>query len=250
MRFKGAFVILVLAMNSVFGQTDSLVQVQDSLQPSKINSVSGPTDSTVQAQDSIKAKMSSPQDVRQVVKTNPLPMLWGPIPLTSEFRIIQEITTGPYQSMQVGFSLLRKSPIFALFEDTLLKGANDRYTVKGWRFQFAHRFFVPGLGYAPTGIYVSPSFSFSRAIISTQMAIRQGYYLSATHYNLSALIGTQVLVLDGFTIDFFTGLGYQNRIWKEVDEQNNKTRNISMKELGLRDTHLKVSLGFNIGLAN
>lgn len=190
----------------------------------------------------------SPQRVRSLTKTNPFAVFWGPIPLTSEFKILQEWTTHPYQSVQVGFSLLRKSPIVSLFEDTLT-GSNDHYVIRGWRFQLAKRYYMHGTGLAPQGIYISPSFSYSTAKISTELALRSGYFLKATHYNASLLTGAQIVVFDTFCFDMFTGLGIQDKIWTEHDTNRNFVRSIPLSELGMIDWQVKFTLGFSVGLA-
>ncbi len=201
--------------------------------------------------DSVKKaeKLRCPQEIRSVTKTNPLAMLWGPIPLTSEFKILQEFTTHPFQSLQVGFSVLRKSPFLLLFEDTLTAGTNDHYVVKGWRFQIAKRYYMQSTYYSPYGIYISPSFSISSAKISTELALRSGYFLKATHYNASILVGAQPILFDLIAVDVFGGLGIQDKIWQEHNVQQGIVKPLNLRDLGMMDWPVKITAGFSIGLA-
>jgi hypothetical protein len=198
--------------------------------------------------DSLKEK--NPQKVRNLFKTNPLPILWGPIPYTSEFRFLVEIAVKPYQTTQFGISALRKSPFLTLFEDSVFTGSNDKYFVRGWRFQAAHRFYAHTRYFAPYGFYCSPSFSISNATVSTEGLKKIGYYLKATYWNASLLGGLQLIVFQKVSIDGFMGLGYQDRLWWEHDDRFSKHRLMDNKEvLGRTTRHLKFSIGFNLGIA-
>ena len=58
--------------------------------------------------DSLKIRLNSFQPHHITIKTNPLTVLWGCIPFTSEFKLISEFTILPHQSIQIGFSYLGK----------------------------------------------------------------------------------------------------------------------------------------------
>ncbi len=52
-----------------------------------------------------------------VLKTSPTAWLWGGVfPLTSEYRLMAEITTGRTQSEQVSISILGKNPFLGAIE--------------------------------------------------------------------------------------------------------------------------------------
>jgi hypothetical protein len=194
-------------------------------------------------------KKESPQKVRNLFKTNPLPIIWGPIPFTSEFRFLIETAVKPFQSTQYGFSILRKSPVVTLFEDSVFTGTNDKYIVRGWRFQGAHRFYAKSKKFAPYGFYCSPSFSISSATISTEGLKKLGYYLKATYWNASLLGGLQLIVLQSVSLDCFMGFGYQEKLWWEHDDRFARHRLMDNKEILGRSTgHLKFSIGFNFGI--
>ena len=54
------------------------------------------------AQDSIVLKFNYPQKIHAIVKFNPIPILWGPLLYTGEYRLLSEFTTSKRQSTQIG----------------------------------------------------------------------------------------------------------------------------------------------------
>src|ERR1035437_4574955 len=77
------------------------------------------------AQDSVKTKPINPHGVTILNKFNPLPILWGPIPLTAEYRYVRETVIAAKQSLMVGISYLGKSPIYAMIEDSINKNSRN-----------------------------------------------------------------------------------------------------------------------------
>jgi hypothetical protein len=193
--------------------------------------------------------MESPQHVRSLTKSSPFAVFGGGVfPFTSEFRIAQEFTTHPYQSTQIGFSVLRKSPLIFLLEDTAFNQRGDRFTVKGWKFNLAKRYYLRSKSYAPYGVYISPSFTIASAVISTEFAQKRGYYIKATNYDASILMGAQPIIKEFFAIDMYVGLGYINRVWNEHYDVQHKRRAIDTREvLGPFWTPVKISAGMNFG---
>ena len=66
-----------------------------------------------------QADIAYPLEYEGVLKTNPLSVLWGSIPLTSEYMVVYEFVTAPQQSSQIGLSYITKSPVLKAFEDTI-----------------------------------------------------------------------------------------------------------------------------------
>src|SRR5688572_11308898 len=98
-----------------------------------------------------------------VYKTNPFRIFWGPIPLTSEYRLISEAATDNNQSVLFGLSYLGKSLLFALLEDSINQPNQRKMQINGFRVQAAYRFYLNANEFAPSGFYVSPHFSYSSA---------------------------------------------------------------------------------------
>ena len=178
-----------------------------------------------QAQDE---EIINPQAVNTIIKTNPLTILWGSIPLTAEYRVMVEQTSSKNQSDQIGISYLGKSPVLKLFEDSTED--SNLLIVRGFRFQASHKFYINKLGdllglpfseYAPHGLYISPHLSYSTAKFSTKFLNSRDVFIRITHFNVNFLVGYQ-LIHDFWALDFFVGLGYKVRaghILKKVNRE-------------------------------
>ena len=200
----------------------------------------------------VSQPIDNPQTVSTVIKTNPLAVLWGSIPFTSEYRFMIELTSSKKQSDQIGISYLGKSPVLKLFEDTIEN--LNLLIVRGIRFQGAHKFYInklgiyfglPGSEYAPNGLYLSPHLSYSTAKFSTKFFNSRDVFIRTTHFNVNLLLGYQ-LIREYWALDFFAGMGYKNNIWIEHDQQN--SININTSDFGpLYNSPVKLNLGFNVG---
>lgn len=196
-------------------------------------------------------RIESPQRIRHVIKTNPFPIIWSSIPLTSEFRYVQEVPVARFQSTQIGFSYLGKSPVLSIIESTnrQLSGnqSEPRLKVSGFRMQFCHKFFLMRDEYAPLGPYIAPHISYATAKFSTDYARMFDYYVQATHFNVNVLLGYQVEGMDWYVVDIFTGLGYKKNTW----EQHNPSKSVpfDVTDFKYYNSPVKLTLGFNIGIA-
>lgn len=201
------------------------------------------------AQDSI-ARPECPQVLKPVFKTNILPILWGTIPFTSEYRFVTEIPVGQFQSTQIGISYLGKGPLFKWYENTQNQVGPQqvKLIVSGFRFQISHKFYFSD-EYAPYGIYISPHFSYSTARMTTKYFNNYNIYYGVSHLNANALVGYQVEYNEMFLIDIFTGLGYKQNVFQEVQHSLSTAKRIDTSEFGwLYNGPLKFTLGFNIGV--
>jgi hypothetical protein len=199
-------------------------------------------------------KVEFPQDYSWVLKTNPLAMLQGPIPLTNEFRLVSEIVVAPTQSSEIGISLLGKSVFYSLF-DTVT--GPPKIIVSGFRFQISHRFYfnqplralqiyVPE--YAPQGLYIGPLFSYSTARFTDSFNSRFDRYYRITHTNLNLIFGYQHITPSNITFDFFTGFGYKENNW--IFHSPSAITNVSMDDMWpYYRSNLKLIFGWNVGYA-
>jgi len=195
----------------------------------------------------------NPQVVNSIIKTNPLALLWGPIPFTAEYRVMIELTSSKNQSNQVAISYLGKSPVLKLFEDSISE--LELLIIRGFRFQASHKFYLNNLGsllglpyseYAPHGLYISPHLSYSSAIFSTKFFNSRDVFIKATHFNVNFLFGYQ-LIREFWALDFFAGLGYKKNTWIEHDQNNNI--NFDTSDFGkFYNSPVKLNLGFNVGV--
>ena len=190
-----------------------------------------------------------------VYKTNPFSIIWGPIPFTAEYKIIRETAFAPNQSFLVGISYLGKSPLLSQAEKANQNnsipnsGTNDKLKVRGFRFQFAYRYYLSKRK-APRGFYCGPQLSWSYATITPASLSSRNYYIYGTHFNINALAGYQVIIRDKVAFDFFFGLGYKKNTWIE---HYSSTRSYIIHDFDnitpLYDKPVKVTLGINFGLA-
>lgn len=214
------------------------------------------------AQDSIKKPLEVPQYVRPILKSNPLPLLWGSIPLTSEWRIMGEIATSRYQASQIGVSYLDKSPVFKLFENNIPnQPGQPKFLVQGFRFQAGHKFYISKFleknfgvvnshDYAPYGFYIGPHFSYSTAKLTTKYYNSFDVYYKCTHVNLNILAGYQSEIFDEIVFDIFTGFGYKQNTWIDVQNTVSTAKTVNTEELGrYYNSHLKIIIGINVGMA-
>ncbi len=186
-----------------------------------------------------------------LLKTNPLAVLWGPIPYTAEYRLVTEITTGRKKSVQFGISYLDKSLIWKAAEKMANIPTYYQLKVKGWRIQAAYRFYlISRRRYAPFGFYISPTVSYSNARISIGLEryYRQVYF-DFRHFNSNILIGVQIGRHSDITMDIFAGIGYKkNTVFYHVN--NAYIIPIDTKDFGaFYNSPVKLILGINFGYA-
>ena len=186
-----------------------------------------------------------------LLKSNPLAVLWGPIPFTGEYRLLTEITSGRTRSVQFGVSYLGKSLIWKVAETSTKTPPYYQLKVNGWRVQVAYRFYlISRRRYAPFGFYVSPMVSYSNAQISVGLEryYRQVYF-DFRHFNSNLVIGVQMGRNTDITMDIFAGFGYKkNKVYYHVDN----TRIIPYDTRGFGDFYnnpYKFIFGINFGYA-
>jgi hypothetical protein len=178
------------------------------------------------------------------------PQMWfvGPIPSTGEYRGSLEIAIGLKHSVQIGVSYVTKS-IFTLLLEALepdsVKGQS--YSIKGFRFQFAYKFYPFGAyKNAPEGFFVGPHISYSKAYFHINQTSPKYSDYSATYANIALIFGYQFIVGDKMSIEIFQGLGYRdNRLRDEysgVEEKLNYNPDYTPIP-----GDLKIYFGANIG---
>lgn len=206
------------------------------------------------------SKPVNPQTPNQVYKSNPLAILWGPVPFTAEFRFLNEITMGQQTSAEFGISYLGKSPILTSIEDSLNAGAQYpiKFKVSGLRFQMSYRYYLskitPSLEFrtapfSPQGYWIAPHFSYSTARITNRYLSNYDIYAQGTHMNINLLFGRQFWFDKHFSFDCFAGLGYKRNTWITNDATTNSQQSLTDDLPAFYTGPLKISLGFNFGVA-
>lgn len=184
-----------------------------------------------------------------VIKSNPFPIIYGPIPFTNEFRLVGEMVTSRNNSVQLGVSYLGKSLIFAYQEKNDTSNSMDeKFIVRGIRIQGAYKFYLTKAFYGYNvhkGLYLAPFISYSSAMLSTKSLINLDIFINGTYIDYDLLFGYQKMYRDIIVLDVFTGLGYKDN--NLYDHFTNKYKKIEEEALN-NDIHLKFILGFNIGI--
>ncbi len=170
--------------------------------------------------DTIQLKKKKIQEVKDkifdspiVFKTSPTAFLGGGIfPFTAEYRLLIEITSARTQSDQIGISLLGKSVIYKLVEINQNTSTIDVGKVSGWKFQYAHKFYLLGRrGHAPTGFFFGPLIQYSNARLSEGLARHYSHtYFEFHNINLNLMAGLQIAKRDKIAFEIYFGLGYKS----------------------------------------
>lgn len=146
------------------------------------------------------------QQKHYVVKSNPLLLIWGSIPFTSEFRLVQEATVSKKQSTQLWVSGYLKSPLLLIGERVTKSGATT--AIRGYRVQLAHKFYLGKNTAAPEGFYFGPQVSYTDIRMSLKQWIIRDVYIQGKQVNLVCLLGYQTIGKN-MAFDIFAGLGYK-----------------------------------------
>lgn len=177
-----------------------------------------------------------------VIKTNPLPMLGGQIPLTNEYRLVFEMKTGAKQSVQLYGSYMGKSPFLSLVERYSYElDDNFRLGVSGFRVQAMYKFYLLNKSEAPEGLYVGPNISFATAKMWDKNYTPD--YVHA-YYTSGSIIGGYQLIAGHFAFDVYAGLGLKRNVYK-VNLQD--ASDFPIDRLGWWGP--KFTFGFNLGYA-
>ena len=203
------------------------------------------------AQDSLRTLLIKDRQ-RQILKTNLLPILWGPVFFTSEYRLVGEAPTAPWQSVMLGVSYLGKSP----FANTLLAGANGQKgmqlarntSISGFRVQGMYRFYLTHYWKSPQGVYIGPHASYAYAKATMQGNRTQ--YVKLVYSNINLLAGLQCVLFRCIAMDGFAGLGYRSN-YEELHGYRGSFTTTAIPGLfdGSKPGHLKLTLGMNLGIA-
>ncbi len=198
------------------------------------------------SQNYFEEKDQPEKKINLILKTNPLAALYGPIFITSEYRLCAERMTRADQSVQISASYLGKGYYVLLFES--LENSSYRFVISGMRFTAEYRLYLPVFKEekeAPSGLYMAPYMSWSSAKISDDYSITFNEYTKATYQNYCLKTGYQYIKGD-FAFDFFVGMGYRNNIWTEF--YNQKLTVLDNTDMELFPGNVKFLMGFNVGV--
>ncbi len=191
----------------------------------------------------------------QVIKTNPLALLWSQIPLTGEFRLMYEQKQSTITSSLVSLSYIFKSPITSYIISNINSNSNNpniQLSINGLRLQGMQRFYIfpnlfPRAEQRPEGIYLAPHFS-----INSTSDNFPGEFVSYNFINANILGGLQFFV-GPIAFDIYAGLGYRDN-FRRTDSRRNThitQQNITqqMNALPMLPPNLKINFSTNIGIS-
>ena len=187
-----------------------------------------------------------------MIKSNPLPIIMGQIPISSEYRIVYETALAHNKSLMLGVSYLGPNVFLLslLYEPDEVKNI----IITGVRGQIAHKFYLIEEGYStnnryPQGYYLAPHVSYSNVKFTYKFANTYNYNIRFKYFNLSMLMGYQFVYREYLVIDAFFGLGFRYNI---IEANAANQSNIYNADLFPWDDdsilrYLKPTLGFNFG---
>jgi len=182
-----------------------------------------------------------------IVSTNPLIMLWGSVPLSSEYRIMSEIRTGNKTSVNIGGAYLGKGLFFHMQDKAYNSIAVSSFALRGYRVQVMYKFYLSDWDTPPDGVYIGPYFSLAEAKLSYRQGRIANDYTLIRQRNYSFVLGYQYEAFNGFCWDMFVGIGYKDNEWIEYPTTN---RFVSIPQSDMPEfynSHIKYVIGLNIG---
>ncbi|GAB4378799.1 MAG: hypothetical protein Kow0075_09060 [Salibacteraceae bacterium] len=205
------------------------------------------------AQD-FKTEMESAAKTKWIyLKLNPLPILQGTVPYTSEYRLGTELIGSPKVSYQLQGSYVTKSPLFNLVVNSLIPGAASAIRFNGFRFQGQVRYYLkppkvlkdPSTMMIPEGFYTAIHGSYA----SADLRMRNTNYprVEFRQAFACALIGYQAMSNQFLGIDMFLGVGVKHNTIRDVASSSSPPGNNTASDVGLfYASPFKLMMGLNL----
>jgi hypothetical protein len=189
---------------------------------------------------------------QNVIKTSPVPFLVGQIPICGEIRITYERAINRHHSVLIGASYsypgLLLAATFAM--DTNGYKVSD-YKINGVRGMLGYRCYpLKKKKMAPAGFFFGPYVSYNMVQI-----MEKGYddYQRIHYFNATMTVGYQIIKKNGFSFEFFGGLGYRKNFTTGYDAYYK--RYTAAQQFNFIDApipflnHVKFALQINMGYA-
>ena len=187
---------------------------------------------------------------KYVLKVDPTLWFFGPIPGTGDYRLSLELATSLKSSFQIGASYVTKSIFTLIVEGVTPDSAKGPdYSVNGFRFQLAYKFYPFGkYQAAPAGVFVGPHISYTYAGYHISQTSNKYSDYSVVYANAALIWGYQAILGDKVAIEIFSGVGYRSN-WMR-DEYTGKTEKLNYNpQVTPFPGDFKIYLGVNIGAA-
>lgn len=182
-----------------------------------------------------------------IFKTNPLTVLWGSIPFTSEYRITYETSTGRKQYANIGAAYLGKNVVLLKGYASLISNP-EAYKFNGYKVHFSYRWIIHEFGPHPEGIYVGPYISYAHLRIENTQSAGISDHAIIDHFHIAAIMGAQIKLGGIFYGDVFGGIGYKNNNWDNHVKYSSQQL-IDLDNLDyVYDYNIKIKIGFSLGI--
>lgn len=188
-----------------------------------------------------------------VIKTSPVPFFVGQIPICGEIRITYERAITRHHSVLIGASYSYPGALLALAASLDTTGFKiSDYKINGVRGMLGYRCYpLKKKKEAPAGFFFGPYISYNMVQI-TQKSSKD--YERVHYFNASMTVGYQIVKKNGFTFEFFGGLGYRNNFTTGYNAyynsySNAQAFNSTPAELPQFLNHVKLALQINMGYA-
>ncbi len=177
---------------------------------------------------------------KNIIKFNPLAIIFSPPIFTSEYRVILEHSVNNKSSFFAGASFLSRNPILWALELDL--------PATGYRIQGGYKFYYKGN--APKGSYIGPFVSFANVFVNQdRFTNSDGNYLhNLSFFNLDFIYGHQFVFKNNLTFDIATGLGYKKNNYSGTQNKiSNPFENILSSSAYYAFTNIKLVCNLNLG---
>ena len=201
--------------------------------------------------------LNIPDTKRIYMKINPLSVLFGSIPGTSEYGLRFEIVANKRFTYQLGAGYLGNTILYQtnLVTDSA-RAILKQYQFPGIRLQGELRYYFLKTKMdkslnnylSPSGMYIALQSSYSTATFSAKVSNfpKEDW----TNLSISILGGLQLIHKESFGLDAYAGIGYKRITATRTDYRSNQT-NMNVEDLfdgGLGAylaSPIKLNLGFN-----
>ncbi len=182
-----------------------------------------------------------------MIKTNPLVVLWGAIPFTSEYRLTYSTSSGNNQYFCVSGAYLGKN-IF-LFDNNLMGNQGvQHFHFSGFKTDFSYRWVVDNQNNMPSGLYLGTHISYAYLRIEHDYLHGHDEHAFVEHIHAAGIMGFQGRIFHVFYVDMFFGLGYKKNQWGNHVMKNSPLL-LDFSTLNwVYDNNFKFKAGFSLGV--
>ncbi|MFW6227278.1 MAG: hypothetical protein ACOC31_04165 [Bacteroidota bacterium] len=190
--------------------------------------------------------LASIHDDYIMIKTNPLTVLWGAVPYSSEYRVTFESNTRMSEYLNIGVAYLGRNIILLDGYSPIQNLSALRFN--GYKVHFNYRWKISRSRNLPEGLYLGPHISYAYMKITNRQLQNRNEYAFIEHLHAAMLVGYQAKLFDIFYFDIFAGLGYKNNTWgNHVQNSSRQLLQISGMNY-VYENYGKFKAGFSFGV--